>query len=587
MSGDATQITGQITGQTLDQTTGQITGQSLDQSSGQPTGRDRALQALGLLTLDPTRLKGLTLRARAGPERDRVLAALPGPVIRLHPGMSAEALHGGIDLAQTLSEGHRVQRPGLAARKGWFVLSMAERCPPDLCALICQALDAGQLSPLIVLDEGAEADDHAPDALVERLAFHAQIDADCYTTPPRDRAPLQDQAGSARASVSPEDITTVTVLAARFGIDSLRAPLFALHAAQALASQSRNAEVSADDIAEAAALTFPHRATRLPEPPEDDSDPPPQEETPPPDTPNDTPDEPDNSPSPTDLPDSLLIEAVQAVLPPDMLALLQAGTGRSASAGSGAGQKRKGNRRGRPLPSRRKRLTGQDRIDLTATLRAAAPWQRLRRDLTPDKRLVIWPSDIHVKRYEDRSDRLLIFAVDASGSAALARLAEAKGAVELLLGEAYAARDHVALIAFRGEGADLLLPPTRSLVQTKRRLAALPGGGGTPLAAALKCVGETAQSASRHGLTPAIALLTDGRANIALDGQANRAKAQEDALQMARWLRAQSLPACVLDVGRRPHAALAELAGVLGASYVPLPRAEAETMRDVLKETLG
>ena len=87
--------------------------------------------------------------------------------------------------------------------------------------------------------------------------------------------------------------------------------------------------------------------------------------------------------------------------------------------------------------------------------------------------------DIRLRRYEERSDRLLIFTVDASGSAALARLAEAKGAIEILLAEAYARRDHVCLIAFRGTEAELLLPPTRSLVQTKRRLAGLPGGGGT------------------------------------------------------------------------------------------------------------
>ncbi len=110
-----------------------------------------------------------------------------------------------------------------------------------------------------------------------------------------------------------------------------------------------------------------------------------------------------------------------------------------------------------------------------ATLRAAAPWQTIRRRATGrDGVLELRPDDIRLKQAQERSDRLLIFTVDASGSAALARLAEAKGAVELLLAQAYARRDHVALVAFRGAGAEVLLPPTRSLVHTKRRLAALP-----------------------------------------------------------------------------------------------------------------
>lgn len=557
-------------------------------SAAGATGADRALQALDALAGNPAALKGLTLRARSGPVRDLILKALPGPIIRLHNGMGHEALHGGLDLAQTLSAGRTVHRPGLLARQGWFVLSMAERLPPDLTALLCQALDSGHLAPLIVLDEGAENDERAPAALTERLAFFAEIDAESYTTPRSATPDLTRANTDLRATATEQDVAALTALAARFGIDSLRAPIFALRAAQSLACRAGRDQVLPDDISAAAALTYPHRATQIPQEDPPEESPPDQDETPPP---PDTPDAPGEDQSETELPDTLLIDAVQAALPPDMLALLQSSAGRSAGHGSGAGQKRKGNRRGRPLPSRRKRLTGQDRIDLTATLRAAAPWQRLRRNMESDqaanKRLAIWPSDIHVKRYEDRSDRLLIFAVDASGSAALARLGEAKGAVELLLGEAYASRDHVSLIAFRGEGADLLLPPTRSLVQTKRRLAELPGGGGTPLAAALKCVGETAEHAQRHGLTPAIALLTDGRANIALDGAANRAQAQEDALHMARWLRGLNLPGCVLDVGRRTHGPLAELASVLGARYVALPRADATAMQSVLKDTLG
>lgn len=188
------------------------------------------------------------------------------------------------------------------------------------------------------------------------------------------------------------------------------------------------------------------------------------------------------------------------------------------------------------------------------------------------------PSDIHIKRYEEQSDRLVIFAVDASGSAALARLAEAKGAVELMLARAYAARDHVALVSFRGTEADLMLPPTRSLVQTKRRLARLPGGGGTPLALGLKTAGELALQARAQGLSPTLALLTDGRANITLDGQPGRAQAADDASKMGGWLRASGLPSVVLDLGTRPQPQLAQLAKEMDGTYLPLPRADAHRM---------
>ena len=170
------------------------------------------------------------------------------------------------------------------------------------------------------------------------------------------------------------------------------------------------------------------------------------------------------------------------------------------------------------------------------TLRAAAPWQRVRsRSSTP--RVEVRPDDFRVTRYRRRTETLTVFAVDASGSAALQRLAEAKGAVEMVLGECYVRRDHVALIAFRGVQADLLLPPTRSLVRAKRSLAGLPGGGTTPLAAGIDAALAMAEDARRRGQSPILIVMTDGRANITRDGEPDRKRAGTEALAAARAVR--------------------------------------------------
>ena len=224
------------------------------------------------------------------------------------------------------------------------------------------------------------------------------------------------------------------------------------------------------------------------------------------------------------IPQEVLLEAARAVVPDDLLDRLAARRAvRAAQKGAGAGDRQRGNRRGRPLPSQPGLPSGDARIDLIATLRAAAPWQRVRQTLAPrGPGLRIARGDFRLRRFEERSDRAVIFVVDASGSLAMTRLAEAKGAVEMLLGQAYARRDHVALIAFRGTDAELLLPPTRSLVQTKKRLASLPGGGGTPLAAGLRDALNLGLNLRGRGMTPAIALMTDGKANVTLGGTGGR-----------------------------------------------------------------
>ena len=547
--------------------------------------------ALTLLAVDPAGLGGLHLRARAGPVRDMFCAPLKmlfPNARRISPSINDLQLFGGVDIGETLTRGEIIRTKGILETPTPLIFTMAERCEPGLAARLAQSLDTGIGHALILLDEGSEEDEIAPKTLTERLAFHVDLDGLRHVELAQMVMEEADivAARSRLASVEiPDDVpAALAVTAVRFGIDSLRAPLIALCAARANAALNNRKTVNQDDLQIAVQLVYAHRATQMPveeeaEEPEDDTQP------------DDSPDtqSPDQDESDLNLPDDLLIDAVKAVLPFDVLAMLE-GSGRvkTATGSGGAGQKKRGNRRGRPLPSRAGRLDGGNRIDLVATLRAAVPWQTIRRKQSPERTgVLIRPSDIHVKVFQEVSDRLVIFAVDASGSSAVARLSEAKGAVELMLADAYARRDHVALIAFRGEGADLILPPTRSLVQTKRRLAGLPGGGGTPLASGLKTAAELAQRVRAQGLSPSIAVLTDGRANVPLPGKTGRTAANDDAQAMARHVRTLNIPSAVIDTSVRPHRDLRALCHVMDAQYIPLPRADAKGLSRAIETALG
>ncbi|WP_376097093.1 VWA domain-containing protein [Roseomonas sp. CCTCC AB2023176] len=191
---------------------------------------------------------------------------------------------------------------------------------------------------------------------------------------------------------------------------------------------------------------------------------------------------------------------------------------------------------------------------------------------------------MRVLRFRERTETTAIFAVDASGSSALHRLAEAKGAIELLLADCYARRDRVAVVAFRGAAAALLLPPTSSLTRAKRSLAGLPGGGATPLAAGLDAALTIAEGERRAGRTPLLVVLTDGRANIARDGSADRSKAASDAEASAKRLRATGIGALLVDTAPRPQPAASRLAAAMGARYVPLPHAGAASLSRTVRE---
>ena len=141
----------------------------------------------------------------------------------------------------------------------------------------------------------------------------------------------------------------------------------------------------------------------------------------------------------------------------------------------------------------------------------------------------------------------------------------------------------MALIAFRGAAAELLLPPTRSLVRARRSLADLPGGGGTPLAAGLRAALDLAELARARGRTPFVVVLTDGRANIAADGRAVRAAAAADATAAAKAIGGAGIAAAFLDISARPGSEGAALAAAMRARYLPLPRADAATMHAAVR----
>ena len=611
---------------------------------------DDALLSLQILQLEPQGFGGVCLRAPHGPVRDRWLSALASlglPLVKVPGSADAERLLGGIDLAHTLQTGQLRMQAGLLqqADQGLVCLPMAERLPPSLLAPLVQALDTGQVPAthhhsqaqstrfgVVALDESMPDEPGLGAALQERLAIWLDLQALSLSDIEADwsNAVHADHPGGEDGldiRLSPQALTharerlqqiqasdaqlqALCASAMALGIGSLRAPSLALRVAGAHAAVNGRSTLDDEDLGFAARCVLAPRATQWPAEPSDDAPseppppsentqtdpPPPQEPTPPPESGHDSrPDSPPESeplppePSAQDL-QEMMVAAALASLPPHMLDALATQTRAGQSNTSGrSGQTRAGQQRGRPLPPRPGRPGGHARLHVLATLRAAAPRQRLRQAghvaqersgaAAPTQRgVLIRAEDFHIQRYQQRSSSCLILALDASGSAALQRLAEAKGAVELLLQQSYARRDSVCIVAFRGAQAQLLLPATRSLVRAKRAMTGLPGGGGTPLALALKMAHEQALQLQRQGVTPMLVVLSDGSANVTLQGLGGRAQAQADAQIWAQQWQLSGHRALWIDTSLQPDAQAQQLAATLGASYLPMPHVQAQRM---------
>jgi magnesium chelatase subunit D len=519
-------------------------------------------------------------------------------------------LLGGLDLNATLLAGRPVAERGLLAEAdgGVLLLAMAERLSASTTVHITAAMDAQEVRVerdglslkmparfgVVALDEGIE-DEAAPAGLRDRLAFHLDLDdiaigdAQAFEIDHAKIAMARARLPSLIFDAS--SIESLCHAAMALGIVSLRAPLLAIRAACAAAALAGHDRVEQDDIALAARLVLAPRALVFPQEENEQPEPPPEPS--PEDFSGDTDrNDDENIPDIDRALDEVILAAVQAAMPPDVLAALRAGPAarvRTRSSGK-AGALQKSNARGRPNGVLRGDLRAGAKLNVIETLRAAAPWQMLRRreagNTPAQPRILIRKDDFRITRFKQRSETTTIFVVDASGSAALHRLAEAKGAVELLLADCYIRRDQVALIAFRGSVAEVLLPPTRSLARAKRSLAGLPGGGGTPLASGLDAAFALADGIRRKGQTPSVVLLTDGRANIARDGAPGRPRAEDDALSAARNFRAAGVATVLVDTSPRPGPQGAMFAKEMGARYLPLPHADAQALSKAVKAVM-
>ena len=611
----------------------------------------RALQVAQLLVLNPHGLGGVILRARSGPVRDRWLAYLNTiaqlggmhlPLRKMPLGISDENLIGGIDLDQTLRSGKAVLRQGLLAQcdQQLLLMPMAERVEVGAVAKVASALDNGFISierdgqsrrieshfGVVALDEGIEDDEHPNEKIRQRVAFLLNLDVIGWRDIPESDDDFLPDAGSlqyarerfSNVTVSEDSLNALVGVAEQLGVISIRALNLAIITAKCLAAFDREDEVSSMHLQRAIALVLSPRATRMPQsaPPEEEEMPPesdeqpeneqdPLDQEPPPPPPSEDQkqegnqeDEEQESESNTETPKALedeILEAAKAAIPADLLARLADLADLKTPKGMGGktGAVKVGRRRGRPLGNMPGMPEGGKTLSIIDTLRAAVPWQRVRRaemlaagKTVPLGKIMIRKEDFRIKRYQERTQTLTMFIVDASGSAAMHRLAEAKGAVELLLAECYIRRDQVAVMSFRGSVAELILAPTRSLVKAKRALIGLPGGGGTPLSRAIDESFEVANASMRKGLTPALVFLTDGRANIAKDGSPGRPKAMEDAQQSARAASYYSFKSLWIDTSPQARDEGKAMAALLGSMYLPLPNAGANEVSQAIMQGL-